>query len=105
MHRKLLTGENLKKRGIIGPHICPMFFNSLETTDHLFVGCPFSQEVWNISLRGLNATVPNQISMINLFSSWKAHYPQEIQSNPNWKIIWHAIPKHIYWKLWLARNN
>jgi hypothetical protein len=69
------------------------------------VDCPFAQEVWKISLQGLNVTVPNQISVVNLFSSWKARYPQEIQSSPNWKRIWQAIPKYICWKLWLARND
>jgi hypothetical protein len=105
MHRKLLTGENLTKRGIIGPHRCPMCCNAPETTDHLFVDCSFAQEVWKISLQGLNITTLNQISVVNLFSSWKARYPQEIQSSPNWKRIWQAIPKYICWKLWLARND
>ena len=105
MHMKLLTGENLTKRGIIGPHRCPMCCNAPETTDHLFVDCPFAQEVWKISLQGLNITTLNHISVVNLFSSWKARYPQETQSSPNWKRIWQTIPKYICWKLWLARND
>jgi hypothetical protein len=56
MYRKILTGENLAKRGLIGPHRCPMCFHALETMDHLFVDCPFVQEVWKISLQGLTAT-------------------------------------------------
>jgi hypothetical protein len=105
MHRKILTGENLAKRGFIGPHRCPMCCNALEMMDHLFVDCPFTQEVWKISLQGLNATAPRQISVVDLFSSWKARYPQEIQSSPTWRRIWQAIPKYICWKLWLARND
>jgi hypothetical protein len=105
MHKKLLTGENLTKRGIIGPHRCPMCCNAPETTDHLFVDCHFAQEVWKISLQGLNVTTLNHISVVNLFSSWKARYPQETQSSPNWKRIWQAIPKYICWKLRLARND
>jgi hypothetical protein len=105
MHRKVLTGENLVKRGFIGPHRCSMCCNALETMDHLFVDCPFTQEVWKISLQGLNATVPKQISVVNLISSWKARYPQEIPSSPTWRRIWQAIPKYICWKLWLARND
>jgi hypothetical protein len=83
MHRKVLTGENLVKTGFIGPHRCSMCCNALETMDHLFLDCPFTQEVWKISLQGLNATVPKQISVVNLFSLWKARYPQEIQSSTN----------------------
>jgi hypothetical protein len=93
MHRKILTGENLAKRGFIGPHRYPMCCQALEMMDHLFIDCPFAQEVWKISLQGLNATAPRQISVVELFSSWKERYPQEIQSNPTWRIIWQAIPK------------
>jgi hypothetical protein len=66
----------MEKIGIIGPHRCFVCFNALETMDHLFVDCPFSQKVWNISLQGLNAIVPKKITMVTLFFSWKAHYPQ-----------------------------
>jgi hypothetical protein len=87
MHKKVLTGENLVKRGVIGPHRCSMCCNALETMDHLFVDCPFAQEVWKISLQGLNVTVPKQITVVTLFSSWKACYPHEVQSSSIWKII------------------
>jgi hypothetical protein len=82
MHKKTLTGKILAKQGFIGPHRCPMCCRAPETMEHLFVDCPFAQEVWKISLQGLNATPPRQISMIDLFSSWKVRYPQETQSSP-----------------------
>ena len=46
-HRSILSGENLKKRGMEGPSRCPLCKNEEETTDHLLPGCPFSKEVWN----------------------------------------------------------
>jgi hypothetical protein len=61
--------------------------------DRLFIEYPFAQEAWKISLQGLNAIASRQISVVELFSSWKERYPQEIQSNPTWRIIWQAIPK------------
>jgi hypothetical protein len=64
MHRKVLTGENLAKRGIIGPHRCSMCCNALEMMDHLFVDCPFAQEVWKISLQDLNVRVPNRLQWL-----------------------------------------
>jgi hypothetical protein len=82
MHKKILTCENLEKRGFIDPHRCPMCFHALETMDHLFVNCPFTQEVWKISLQGLNAIALRQISVVDLFSLWKARYPQVTQSSP-----------------------
>jgi hypothetical protein len=48
MHRKVLTGENLAKRGIIGPHRCSMCCNALEMTDGSSICglsiCPRSME-------------------------------------------------------------
>jgi hypothetical protein len=93
------------KRGIIGPHRCSLCCNALETMDHLFVDCPFTQEVWNISLHGLNVTAPTQITVVTLFSSWKARYPHAVQSKSIWNRIWQAIPKFLCWKIWLARND
>jgi hypothetical protein len=43
---KLLTKENLSHRGWIGNTSCP-FCGSFESTDHLFVHCPFSFQIWN----------------------------------------------------------
>jgi hypothetical protein len=87
MHMKILTCENIAKIGFIGPHRCPMCFHALEMMDHLFLDCPFAQDVWKISLQGLNARALRHISVVDLFSSWKAHYPQEIQSSPTWRRI------------------
>jgi hypothetical protein len=105
MHKKVLTGENLIKRGIIGPHRCSLCCNALETMDHLFVDCPFAQEVWNLFLHDLNVTAPTQITVVTLFSSWKARYPHVVQSKSIWNRIWQAIPKYLCWKIWLARND
>jgi hypothetical protein len=69
MHMKLLTGKKLVKRGIIGLHRCSMCCNTLETLDHMFVECPFAEELWKISLQGLSVTVPKKITMVTLFSS------------------------------------
>ena len=40
MHGKILTGENLAKRGFIGAHRYPMCCQALEMMDHLFVDRP-----------------------------------------------------------------
>lgn len=45
MRKRVLTGENLAKRGIFGPHRCPVYNAAQETIDHLFIDCPYTQEV------------------------------------------------------------
>jgi ribonuclease HI len=105
MHKKSLTGENLIKRGVAGPHRCPLCYSAIETMDHFFVDCPFSQEAWKITLNGLNATTPTQTIVTTLFSSWKARYPQVVHSKSICHRIWQAIPKFLCWKICLARNE
>eukprot|EP00253_Pinus_taeda_P008973 PITA_08973 len=45
-HNKLLTGDNLAKRNIAGPHRCVLCNNNLETAQHLFLECNFAKQLW-----------------------------------------------------------
>jgi hypothetical protein len=42
-HGKILTGENLAKRGIKGPFHCTLCKKSEETSQHLFLECNFAK--------------------------------------------------------------
>lgn len=71
MHGKVLTGDNLSKRGIHGPHWCSLYYKAQETMEHVFVDCTFAQEVWDCILQGLNVSAPSQVKIANLFSTWR----------------------------------
>eukprot|EP00253_Pinus_taeda_P030665 PITA_30665 len=43
---KVLTAENLSKRGINGPSRCPNCCSAEETMYHLFIDCPFAKRCW-----------------------------------------------------------
>lgn len=45
LEQKILTWENLIKRGIIGPSRCALCGNSEETVFHLFVECRFTKNI------------------------------------------------------------
>jgi hypothetical protein len=47
-HGKLITGDNLNKRGFQGPFRCAMCCQNLERTHHLFSDCEFSKQVWHL---------------------------------------------------------
>jgi ribonuclease HI len=104
MHKKVLTGENLMKRHIAGPHRCALCKEAMETSDHLFVDCQFANKVWFLTLQGLNVVVPSNISVVDLFTNWKDRYPSLLMKTL-WARIWISIPKYVCWKLWLARNE
>ena len=50
LHNKLLTAENLRKRGIMGPSRCALCNLDEETTNHIFLQCKISLLVWRIVL-------------------------------------------------------
>jgi hypothetical protein len=79
MHRRVLTGDNLAKRGIIGPHRCPLCCSAQKTLDHLFIDCPFTQEIWTQAMHGLNSQTPSQLTVVNVFTSWKGRSPHVLK--------------------------
>jgi hypothetical protein len=53
LEQKILTWENLAKRGIIGPSRCVLCGNNEETMYHLFVECSFTKDIWFTILKEL----------------------------------------------------
>lgn len=95
IHRKVLTGENLAHRGIIGPHWCILCRSASENVNHLFVSCIFAQSVWVVVLHGLYAPAPLQCTVVELFSTWTSRYPRALGAQSLRNQIWHSIPKFI----------
>ena len=44
---RILTGENLKKQGFIGPSLCPLCYHAEETMGHLLDSCIFVASIWD----------------------------------------------------------
>eukprot|EP00253_Pinus_taeda_P028484 PITA_28484 len=104
-HNKILTGDNLCRRNIAGPHRCALCKNALETSVHMFIDCEYAQKAWTSFLTGLNVRPPAHCMIIDMFSSWKARYPYNIIDKSLWHKVWIATPKYVCWKLWLSRNE
>lgn len=45
-HNSILTRDNLCRHGMAGPSRFPLCVSDEETANHLFLICPFAQEVW-----------------------------------------------------------
>eukprot|EP00253_Pinus_taeda_P002669 PITA_02669 len=102
---KILTGENLCKRNIAGPHRCVFCKKALETSAHIFLECEFAQKTWTSFLAGLNVSSPANCSITEMFLTWKAKYPHRIAAKSLWSKVWVAVPKYVCWKVWLSRNE
>lgn len=48
LKQKILTWDNIIKRGKAGPHRCVLCKDQEEIVSHLFFKCPFSWEVWDL---------------------------------------------------------
>ena len=106
MHHKVLTGDNLSKHGFSRPFRCCFCLQDVETTANIFIGCVFTQKVWTHFLRGMPYfSVPLNSEPVNLFKNWKIRYPDLLSPSYDWRKIWQAIPKFLWWKNWLARND
>eukprot|EP00253_Pinus_taeda_P024025 PITA_24025 len=101
---KILTAENLRKRGIQGPSICCFCRAEEESIQHSFLLCTFAQSCWNqlsspMEVRG------KYDQMHNLQKNWKKDFPHSRKGKNNLIRVWKCIPATLCWNLWLARNN
>jgi len=46
-HDSILTGENVKNKGLEGPSRCNLYLSNEESTTHLFLECKFTKDVWD----------------------------------------------------------
>ena len=90
----------------MGPYRCCLCLQAIETSTHIFVGCVFAQKVWAHFLRGLPySCAPLNFEPVIIFKNWQSRYHGALPSSHAWRKIWQAIPKFIWWKIWLDRND
>ena len=50
-------------------------------------------------------SIPLNYEPVNLFKNCKTRHPGLLSTSYDWRKIWQAIPKFLWWKIWLARNE
>jgi hypothetical protein len=94
---KILTADNLRRRGIPAVSWCCMCKADGESVDHLLLHCPYTKELWDmvLGLFGLHWVMPKTVTELLhcWFGSVGCH-----------SVIWKAIPHCIMWCLWQERN-
>jgi hypothetical protein len=101
IHNRILTWDNLWKRGFIGPSICPLCQQQEETLEHLFNRCPFSQWIWDQGAQAMRRMNQNRISIRDTIENW------DLLSfkNPILALIWLLLPGFTLWQIWKERNK
>jgi hypothetical protein len=94
LEQRILTWENLVKRGIYGPSRCVLCGNDEETVYHLFVDCSFTKDIWFTIIKDLKLT-----------NNWEGG--QIVECLQNWirkELNWKEIPCFICWEVWKHMN-
>ena len=96
---KVLTCDNLIKRGFIITSWCCMCKGSGETVDHLLIHCQVARSLWCWILRvfGLSWVFPETVKDL-LFNWWNG-------LGKHASDIWNLVPLCLMWIVWLERNR
>ena len=95
----------MSKRGFHGMFKCCFCNSAVETSNHNFLDCVFSQSMWELVLSGLNAFAPSQTSVVSLTTFWQDRIPAVSIKSSDWIKLWQSISKCFWWNLWITKNN
>jgi hypothetical protein len=94
LEQRILTWENLVKRGIHGPRRCILCGNCEDTVYHLFVECNFTKDIWYLMLKELKLNgFWEGGQSTDCILNWKRRKGERLE-----------IPCFIYWEIWKHRN-
>ncbi|XP_024629499.1 uncharacterized protein [Medicago truncatula] len=87
------TRCNLRRRGVVLDTVCPLCFDADESSNHLFMACPMTLQVWFASPLGFQP--PPQTDLNAWLQSWlSAKEPLAVQ-----------LFCVCLWKIWFFRNQ
>ena len=97
---KVLTLDQLKRRGISLVNRCCLCEENEETIDHLLIHCSRAKILWDIllAITDFNWVFPRLVRQLLL--AW-----QSVSVGKKRKRVWMAAPLCIFWTLWLERNK
>jgi hypothetical protein len=101
LHNRILTWDNLRKRGFTGPSRCHLCQTQEETTNHLLDECAYTAELWDWAasiFRQSDRICGNIATKIKL---WRENYSNQVEVN----LCWILTPGMIIWSTWKERNR
>ena len=97
----LPTFHNLFRRKLLDSPLCPICETEPETTEHVFLFCPWTQPVWF----GSGLQWVSDFSSVQKFEIWLCQKLEEINRvHPNANKVT-AIVGNIFWAIWKGRNK
>jgi len=99
--KRILTWDNLKRRGMIGPSRCVLCNNAEETMSHLLDGCPFTSDLWDKGAQLFRRTDRKRGQPDSTILQWG----EDPFSNPILNRLWLTFPSFLVWSVWKERNR
>lgn len=103
LHNRVLTAENLQKRGWPHNPSCCLCNSTFETTVHLCKDCPFSREVWDRILSWANLSSFKGIYGSDSLYDWWRNLRS--RCNKPSRRSFDGLIIYFWWSIWLERNN
>jgi hypothetical protein len=97
VHGKILTGENLMKKGFYDPFLCALCQRSQEIIQHHFWECAFSKQTWATMYQELTHQVRWPSKFKTLMGKWENYYQGSFQGKDVFKRLWKSSPKFASW--------
>ena len=85
--KRILTWENLQKRGFIGPSRCPNCKSQAETITHLMDQCPLADQIWKRTVLCNRRTGRRNGDIVNTIRNWPKHPFQSNFLNSLWLLL------------------
>ena len=101
IHNIILTWDNLRKRGFIGPSMCVLCQSQEETKEHIFNGFRYSQAIWDRGAQIMCRSNQNRGGNRDTIENWDSI----TYNNPILNHIWQLLPGFILWQIWKERNR
>jgi exonuclease III len=97
---KVLTTDNLRKRGFILQDWCCMCKQSGESVDHLFLHCTVATDLWSMvfGMFGVQWVMPHTV--LDLFHGWLGKFGRYDTIK-----VWKMIPHSLIWCLWKTQHQ
>ena len=97
---KVLTLDNLKRRGMAFANRCFLCEEDEETIDHLLIHCKSAKMLWDLflSIVGISWVFPH--SVLYTLLAW-----QGVVVGKKRKKMWTTAPLCLFWTFWRARNR
>lgn len=83
-HKKILTWENIRKRGIMGPSRCQLCEEQEETMEHILNNCSYTSWLWESFSSIFQQFDRDRGSIKNTLNHWRKKFKENKALNLSW---------------------